>query len=118
MPPPLDAIQKNIGPYGRYQFKLTLIIFTAKVSIAFYMIAIVFLAPKVSYTCPDAVDSDQKTPVCPCEKPVYDKSLFKSTIIMEWNLICDKKWLISFTQMIFQFGTLVGSLLFGTASDR
>ncbi|XP_049872895.1 organic cation transporter protein-like [Pectinophora gossypiella] len=75
--------------------------------------AIIFLAPKISYIC-----ADTKLPTCPCSNPVYDRSIFKNTMIMEWNLICDKKFHHSWTQTMFQFGTLVGSIIFGMASDR
>lgn len=74
--------------------------------------SIIFLAPKVRYTC-DGVEN-----VCPCPNPEYDRSIFTRTIVMEWDLICDRKWLISLTQTIFQLGTLIGSVIFGMASDR
>lgn len=75
--------------------------------------SIIFLAPKVRYTCESGEEN-----VCPCVNPVYDRTIFTQTIVMQWDLICDKKWLISLTQTIFQLGTLIGSVLFGMASDR
>ncbi|KAI8421826.1 hypothetical protein MSG28_009775 [Choristoneura fumiferana] len=75
--------------------------------------AILFLAPKLNYICPDTGNE-----TCPCPNPEYDTSIFSRSIIMEWDLICERKWLTSFTQTLFQLGTLLGSVLFGMASDR
>ncbi|XP_047990625.1 organic cation transporter-like protein [Leguminivora glycinivorella] len=113
-PPQTDLIQRIIGSFGRYQLFLCLLIFLTKFPVAFHQMAILFLAPKVSYTCADT--GGEAT--CPCPNPEYDTSMFNQSIIMKWDLICERKWLTSFTQTLFQLGTLLGSVLFGMASDR
>ncbi|XP_022122090.2 organic cation transporter protein [Pieris rapae] len=110
----VDAIQKAIGSFGKYQFFLCFLMFLVKFPVAFHQMAIIFLAPKTDYVC---LDNDLQNS-CPCSNPEYDKSIFTNTIIMEWDLICEKKWLSSFTQTLFQLGTLIGSVVFGMASDR
>lgn len=112
-PPQTDLIQRITGSFGRYQLLLCLLIFLTKFPVAFHQMAILFLAPKLSYTCPDTGEE-----TCPCPNPEYDTSIFSRSIIMEWDLICERKWLTSFTQTLFQLGTLLGSVLFGMASDR
>ncbi|XP_045499261.1 organic cation transporter-like protein [Colias croceus] len=109
-----DAIQKVIGSFGKYQLCLCSLVFLTKFPVAFHQMAILFLAPKTEYICLDGNNSTN----CPCDNPQYDTSIFTNTIIMEWDLICDRKWLTSFTQTLFQLGTLVGSVVFGMASDR
>ncbi|CAH1636432.1 unnamed protein product [Spodoptera littoralis] len=109
-----DLIQKVIGSFGKYHLWLCLLIFLTKFPVAFHQMAILFLSPKVSYSC----GGSELNNTCPCPDPVYDTSIFSSTIITEWDLICDRKWLTSFTQTIFQLGTLLGSVFFGMASDR
>lgn len=110
---PKDLIQKATGSFGKYQLWLCLLIFLTKFPVACHQMAIIFLAPKTSYTC-----GGTNNETCPCPNPVYDTSIFTRTIIMEWDLICGRKWLTSFTQTLFQLGTLLGSVLFGMASDR
>ncbi|XP_063534539.1 organic cation transporter-like protein [Cydia strobilella] len=112
-PPQTDLIQRITGSFGRYQLLLCLLIFLTKFPVAFHQMAILFLAPKLSYTCPNTGEE-----TCPCPNPEYDTSIFSRSIIMEWDLICERKWLTSFTQTLFQLGTLLGSVLFGMASDR
>ncbi|XP_013138252.1 PREDICTED: organic cation transporter protein-like [Papilio polytes] len=108
-----DTFQRIIGSFGRYQFWLCILIFLCKFFVAFNQMAVIFYAPKVQYTC-----EDTKAETCPCSQPVYNTSIFTNTITMEWDLICDKKWLANLTQTLFQVGTLLGSVLFGMASDR
>lgn len=88
--------------------------FLVKFPVAFHQMAIIFLAPKTDYVC---LDNNLQNS-CPCSNPKYDTSVFTNTIIMEWGLICENKWLASFTQTLFQLGTLIGSVMFGVASDR
>lgn len=104
-------INTFIGNFGKYHMWLSVIIFLSKFFVAFHQMAIFFLAPPVQYTCPGNNNT------C-CDNPVYDKTDFSRTIVMEWNLICQKSWLKDFTQTIFQFGVLIGSLSLGLASDR
>ncbi|CAH2084661.1 unnamed protein product [Euphydryas editha] len=103
-------INTLIGNFGKYHTWLCIIIFLSKFFVAFHQMAIFFLAPLVQYTCP-------QNNTC-CDIPVYDKTDFTRTIVTEWNLICQKSWLKDFTQTIFQFGVLIGSLTLGLASDR
>ncbi|XP_036619262.1 solute carrier family 22 member 10-like [Trichosurus vulpecula] len=49
---------------------------------------------------------------------VYDQSIFTSSIVTEWDLVCDSWKLKSFSQSIFLAGILVGYLLLGYVSDR
>ncbi|KAJ8716712.1 hypothetical protein PYW07_003339 [Mythimna separata] len=113
--PKHDMILEITGSFGKYQLWLCFIVFLSKFFIAFNQLAIVFYAPPVKYSCGD---SNVEANVCPCNSPKYNYAIFSRTIVTEWNLICDRKWLASFMQLIFQSGTLVGSLGFGALSDR
>nr|XP_048714756.1 solute carrier family 22 member 6-B-like isoform X3 [Caretta caretta] len=49
---------------------------------------------------------------------VYDKSIFTSTIITEWDLVCDSRQLKQMAQSIYMAGILAGGIIFGGLSDR
>lgn len=103
-------INDLMGAFGIYHFGLCFMIFLSKFGVAFHQMAIIFLAPPTQYRCPDTNNS------C-CDKPIFDKNVFR-TIVSEWNLTCQNSWLKDFTQTLFQFGVLLGSFLFGIASDK
>ncbi|XP_078004549.1 solute carrier family 22 member 20-like [Phascolarctos cinereus] len=49
---------------------------------------------------------------------VYDKSVSSSSIVAEWDLVCEQKLLIYICVAIFAGGHLAGSVVFGILSDR
>ncbi|XP_063045864.1 organic cation/carnitine transporter 2-like [Engraulis encrasicolus] len=49
---------------------------------------------------------------------VFSKERYVSTIVTEWNLVCDDAWKAPFTLTVFFFGMLVGSFCSGIFSDR
>lgn len=106
----MTIVTELSGQFGRYQLWLCFIIFLNKFGIALHHMAIIFLAPPATYVCPNNA-------TC-CDDPVYDKTLFTRTIVTEWGLICGKAWLAEFTQTLFQLGVLLGSIIYGMASDK
>eukprot|EP00057_Strongylocentrotus_purpuratus_P029167 XP_011683641.1 PREDICTED: solute carrier family 22 member 5 isoform X2 [Strongylocentrotus purpuratus] len=48
----------------------------------------------------------------------HDKSQLKSSIIQDWDLVCDKKHLPDYAQSVFYSGYLFGSIFFGVLADN
>lgn len=48
----------------------------------------------------------------------YDHSVYTSTIITEWDLVCDQSWKNPLTSSFFFCGVLTGSFISGQLSDR
>ncbi|XP_064100918.1 solute carrier family 22 member 20-like [Macrobrachium nipponense] len=54
-------------------------------------------------------------PSCPWVS--YDQSIFVSTIVSEWNLICEREMLKPLFQMMYSVGALIGGIIGGQVSD-
>lgn len=53
-----------------------------------------------------------------CHAWEYDSSFYTKTLTQEYDLVCDRDWLISFTQFNYMCGMMFGVLIFGHLADR
>ncbi|XP_053566832.1 solute carrier family 22 member 16 [Bombina bombina] len=49
---------------------------------------------------------------------LYDHTNLESSIVTEWDLVCDREWLAKLSQPTFMFGVLIGAVIFGDIADR
>ncbi|KAM8953014.1 solute carrier family 22 member 16 [Pelodytes ibericus] len=49
---------------------------------------------------------------------LYDHTNLESSIVTDWNLVCDREWLAKLVQPTFMFGVLIGAVAFGDIADR
>ncbi|KAK6636636.1 hypothetical protein RUM43_010298 [Polyplax serrata] len=129
-----NIVSHLIGDFGKWQAIISLLLSLLKLPIGWFQLSIVFLAPITDFWCatPKTSDwswSDDTTPMnrtnytlnscdAECSEYVFNTTVFKTTIISEWLLICDKEQLANVVQMSFMFGVLIGNVMFGIASDR
>ncbi|XP_078712490.1 organic cation transporter protein-like isoform X2 [Lampetra fluviatilis] len=48
----------------------------------------------------------------------YDRSVFTSTVVTEWDLVCTRSYLNNVGSSIFMLGLMVGSPVLGTMADK
>ncbi|KAJ8307970.1 hypothetical protein KUTeg_014478 [Tegillarca granosa] len=53
----------------------------------------------------------------PCTTWTYSKEVYGSTIVSEFDLVCDRKWLTSTSKTLYFFGRLLGAIIFGQLAD-
>ncbi|OWK01474.1 SLC22A16 [Cervus elaphus hippelaphus] len=49
---------------------------------------------------------------------IYDRSKWLSTVVTQWDLVCNREWFGRLIQPTFMFGVLLGAVIFGYLSDR
>ena len=62
-------------------------------------------------------DDDNHPTNCNPENLVFDKTLMSSTLIEEFELVCEKSGLRTIVNITYMIGFLVGCYLFGWISD-
>ncbi|XP_008217215.1 WD repeat and HMG-box DNA-binding protein 1 [Nasonia vitripennis] len=128
---PVDLVQEAMGTLGPWHIVIAVAVSLVKFPVAWHQLSIVFLAPDVDFTCasPKPFNSSMaldkhcsvnvgNDTVEKCTKFHYDRSIFRETIITEWDLVCDRKYLADLVQSLTMFGILVGNMIFGIMSDR
>lgn len=53
-----------------------------------------------------------------CESYVYDDTYYKSSRTIDWNLVCDRKWMGAIAQTIYMFGVFTGAVTLGGMADK
>ncbi|XP_070134312.1 organic cation transporter protein [Drosophila bipectinata] len=111
-----DVIISQIGDFGCYQLFFFFLILLSKFGTGWHTIGHIFLAGPTPLSC----KTENVTDPCSddCKDQDFDTSIFKSTIITEWNLVCNKQSLASLSQSIVMFGIMSGSMIFGMIADR
>lgn len=116
-----DIIDERIGSFGKWHIIFfLLVIVPVKFSAYTVSLGIIFLAPHTTFRCIETNITDvieNSTCYSDCIKYQYYSQL-ESTIISEWDLICDRAWLANLVQTLNMCGILVGSIVFGYISDR
>ncbi|XP_069821621.1 solute carrier family 22 member 6-B-like [Dendropsophus ebraccatus] len=71
------------------------------------------------YSCTRYTSSlSNDTEPCKHGERKYDLSIYTSTIISEWDLVCEREWMKELAQSIYMAGVLVGAMVFGPLADR
>ena len=117
-----DSFAKLLGDFGKWQFLVFGTVSLVKLSSGWVQMAILFLTPNLKFWCIDRGNATGELQNSTCYKDCisyeYDTTPFENTIVSEWDLICDRRWLASLNQMMLQVGILIGSTIFGFMSDR
>ncbi|KAL0882692.1 hypothetical protein ABMA27_001115 [Loxostege sticticalis] len=90
---------------------------------AWNTMSIVFLTSKTEFACTrfkDGLSRPVQNSTCyeDCAEYEYNSVVFRETLISTFGLICDRAWLVSFTQTMTMFGLALGVTGLGWLSDR
>lgn len=65
-------------------------------------------------TCHMFVDNETVT----CESYVYNLTYYKSSRSIDWNFVCDKRWMGSIAQTLYMLGVFTGAIVLGGWADK
>uniref|UniRef100_A0A1E1XCU6 Putative sugar transporter n=1 Tax=Amblyomma aureolatum TaxID=187763 RepID=A0A1E1XCU6_9ACAR len=106
----------EIGPQQILYFTYTAII--GGLFVSGEMLQIVFTGAKPEFQCWNG--SKPSTAGCDangqCEYPHYTSRF--TSLPTEWDLICNKEYLVKMVQAVFMAGVMLGAFVFGYISDR
>lgn len=54
----------------------------------------------------------------PCESYVYDDTYYKSSRTIEWNFVCNQRWMGAIAQTTYMFGVFTGAVVLGGLADK
>lgn len=69
-----------------------------------------------SSSCPDYEVDYNSTEKC--NKWKFDTSVYQSTTVSQWQLVCGDDYLVALSQSVYMAGIMVGSVVFGVIADR
>ena len=129
-PPTFDDVLRLAGGTGRWQLFYTLWLTKSFVNLSFFMMGMIFLGAEPEHRCADgfaAYAAFASLPAaaqrCPpaganCSRWVYDRSELGDTMVVQWDLVCGRKPLLSLLQSVPMAGGLLGALTTGMFADR
>uniref|UniRef100_A0A8C3U8Q7 Solute carrier family 22 member 8 n=1 Tax=Catharus ustulatus TaxID=91951 RepID=A0A8C3U8Q7_CATUS len=139
---PFGAVLAQVGGLGRFQVLQTALLAVPILLMASHNLLQNFTAAVPPHRCrvpsvPSATPAvPSATPAVPSATPPppgatpdatsapcrdgwdYDRSVYVSTIVTEWDLVCGYRQLRQMAQSIYMAGVLVGALVLGGLSDR
>ncbi|XP_043240224.1 organic cation transporter protein-like [Amphibalanus amphitrite] len=127
-----DVLERCCGT-GRWQVMLISYMSVMWLIFPSFSMSMMFIGATPAFKCADGLDTNatfeslpEGTPQChqtnasgvACSRWVFDTSMYESTVVTEWNLVCGRKPMLSMLQSVLMLGGIVGSLLGGQLTDR
>uniref|UniRef100_A0AAR2KYF1 Major facilitator superfamily (MFS) profile domain-containing protein n=1 Tax=Pygocentrus nattereri TaxID=42514 RepID=A0AAR2KYF1_PYGNA len=117
-----------LGQWGPFQKIVFFLLCTSTVPNGFSAFSVIFLADIPDHHCqipgtnlsynPEDVNLTEIEQEKCVDGWMYSKHIYQSTIVTEFDLVCDDEWKQPFTSSIYFIGVLCGSFFSGQISDR
>ena len=127
-----EEVEERCCGSGRWQILVVIYLSLTFWLHPFFSMSLMFIGATPEHRCADGFDENATfaslpvdTPQChplgdanaSCTRWVFDKSVFLTTVVTEWNLVCGRKPLLSMLQSWFMIGGIIGSILGGQLAD-
>ena len=119
------------GGTGRWQVLLITWMSFFFLTVGYNSFSMIFMGETPDYFCADGQPANvsfaslsETAARCgapdgrPCRRWVYDPAVPGSSVVTQWDLVCERRPLLSTVQSVLQLGGLFGSLAAGALGDR
>lgn len=113
-------VEKAFDKMTCYHYYFFLWLFLSKIPVFWRVLGFIFMTAPTDFFCNTGTEEAENLvkDQCPCDNPVFDKSVFSKTLQSKFGLYCDKEWYLTVLQSMLFVGSLIGSFIFGFLSDR
>ncbi|XP_053393560.1 organic cation transporter protein-like isoform X2 [Mercenaria mercenaria] len=123
----IDDMIQDLGGCGRFQWATSIIGQSSKIISAWSMLAMTFNGQQPNFMCRSANQEYSMTSeksfdnmcspdnITECAGYVFNGDM--NTVVSEWNLVCNTKWIAAFITTIQMFGMLIGCFISGHFAD-
>ncbi|XP_075043564.1 solute carrier family 22 member 6-B-like [Mixophyes fleayi] len=129
-----DALEKD-SLYSPFQSRIVCLLSAPLLLVATHNLMQIFTAAVPPHHCKSNLTLEQPhlpsdsctrfisllsndTEPCTQGNWTYDLSIYTSTIISEWDLVCEREWMKELAQSAYMAGVLVGAIVYGALADR
>ncbi|XP_050536358.1 organic cation transporter protein [Daktulosphaira vitifoliae] len=139
----IDVLMGNLGDFGQYQLRQFLLHILSAFTAGLHMLVMVTVAAVPEYQCMiQNISLNESKPswvIAPqdriydkescsvlnfanvttkCEQWSFNKTYYENTRAIQWNMVCDRKWMGSMAQMSYMFGVFTGAVVLGSLADK
>ncbi|KAF5304493.1 hypothetical protein FQA39_LY09689 [Lamprigera yunnana] len=144
----LESLLAHLGDFGKYQFIQFLLHLAAAVTAGIHMLSLTTvgaipkhrcLVPALDYSLnvtkfeklenfiPKLENGEfdschmynlNDSSIVQCNSWIYNTTYYKSSRGMEWNTVCDRRWMGAVAQSAFMFGVFIGAITLGSTADK
>ncbi|XP_037069097.1 organic cation transporter-like protein, partial [Pollicipes pollicipes] len=121
-----DILRLTCGS-GRWQTALLAYMSLMWLILPFFSMSMMFIGATPPFKCADGFDANATYASLPaaaqrchppnasaaCRRWVFDRSVYESTVVTEWALVCGRKPLLSLLQSLLMLGGLSGAVAAG-----
>uniref|UniRef100_A0A3B4FEH5 Major facilitator superfamily (MFS) profile domain-containing protein n=1 Tax=Pundamilia nyererei TaxID=303518 RepID=A0A3B4FEH5_9CICH len=113
-----DEITSFLGDYGLFQILVMVLLSVSTMPAGYMGVIVVFVSDTPEHYCrsPNTAGFND-TEQC-LDGWVFSTDKYTTTIVSEWDLVCDNAWKVPFSTSFFFVGALIGSFISGHLSDR
>ncbi|XP_073347791.1 organic cation/carnitine transporter 2-like [Pagrus major] len=135
-----DELTSFLGDYGLFQVLIIVLLSLAAIPSGYMGVMVVFVSDTPEHRCKESTDSSwigpdscsryklngswtetaglsNDTEQC-VDGWVFSTEIYSSTIVSEWDLVCEHAWRVPFSTSLYFVGVMIGSFISGPFSDR